>query len=71
MVPSSGRDARDEQWRALIISAIMLLVVTNPLFAEFNEGLSESFQGKVSRTSSEDPWYDGNQPWPQPGRFPG
>ena len=71
MVPSSGRDARDGQWRALIISAIMLLVVTYPLFMEFNEGLTESFQGKVSRTSSDDPWYDGDQPWPQPGRHPG
>ena len=70
MATLSERDAPTGRGKALIISAIMLFVVIYPIFLISNEELSNSNYEKVSRTSSNDPWSDGDQPWPQPGRTP-
>ena len=70
MATLSERDAPTGRGKALIISAIMLFVVIYPIFLISNEELSNSNYEKVSGTSSNDPWSDGDQPWPQPGRTP-
>ncbi|HII34312.1 MAG TPA: hypothetical protein HA308_05395, partial [Candidatus Thalassarchaeaceae archaeon] len=70
MVPLRVRDVRTRRGGALIISVLMLLVIAYPLFSDFNNNLSQSNVDYVSKTSSSDPWVDGGQPWPQPGRTP-
>ena len=68
LVRTGGRCNRR---RALIISAIMSLVVFYPLALEevVETGISED--SSKFATSMADPWEDGDQPWPQPGRTPG
>ena len=70
MATLNGRDGPAGRGKALIVSAIMLFVVVYPIFLISNEELSNSNYEKVSRTNSNDPWSDGDQPWPQPGRTP-
>ena len=57
--------------RALIISVIMSLVIFYPLILEENSVAIESEKDSKSLTGVVDPWDDGGQPWPQPGRTPG
>ena len=71
MTSLARADGRCNRRRALIISALMSLVVFYPLALEkvVETGIPEDSSNFA--TSMSDPWEDGDQPWPQPGRTPG
>ena len=56
--------------RAIIISLIMCTVITFPIWDEGTNNLAVSQNHPILSTGIIDPWEDGDQPWPQPGRTP-